>query len=106
LREARRLLAPGGRIVLTNLAPGISRLWHRWAFWDEDQHERGMAEGEVWGFRHDELVALPEPAGFRLVRREPFCRLRMTALCRNRPSGRYRWAAHCPVNLIVRGGPS
>jgi SAM-dependent methyltransferase len=72
LREARRLLAPGGRIVLTNLAPGISRLWHRWAFWDEDQHERGMAEGEVWGFRHDELVALLEPAGFRLVRREPF----------------------------------
>ena len=50
LREAHRLLTPDGRVVLTNLPPGLSRLWHAWAFWDNDQHERGMAEGEVFGF--------------------------------------------------------
>jgi SAM-dependent methyltransferase len=72
LREAKRLLAPSGRIVLTNLTPTISWLWHRWAFWDDDQHERGMAEGEQWGFRHDDLIALLARTGFRLVRRDPF----------------------------------
>jgi SAM-dependent methyltransferase len=72
LREARRLLAPGGRVVLTNLTPGLSKLWHRWAFWDEDQHERGMKEGEVYGFTHEELMTLLEGAGYRLVKRQPF----------------------------------
>ena len=67
LREARRLLRPGGQVVLTNLTPRLSRIWHAWAFWDADQHERGMAEGEVWGFTHEELVRLVATAGFELV---------------------------------------
>ena len=66
LAEAHRLLRPDGRLVLTNLSPGISRVWHRWAFWDEDQHERGMKPGEVWGFTHAELLALLRDAGFVL----------------------------------------
>lgn len=66
LAELFRLLAPGGRLVLTNLSPTVSRLWHAWAFWDEDQHERGMKDGEVWGFTRDQLIALVEQAGFRL----------------------------------------
>ena len=56
LREAHRLLAPGGRVLLTNLTPAISRLWHSYAFWDKDQHERGMKDGEVWGFTERELI--------------------------------------------------
>jgi SAM-dependent methyltransferase len=72
LREARRVLAPGGKVVLTNLTPTLSRLWHRWAFWDDDQHERGMKPGEVYGFTHEDLVALLSEAGYRLVERRPF----------------------------------
>src|SRR5262249_42188319 len=72
LREAHRLLAARGRIVLTNLTPVLSRIWHRWAFWDEDQHERGMKAGEVYGFTHDELTNLFDSAGYRLVERRPF----------------------------------
>lgn len=72
LKEARRLLAPDGRVVLTNLTPRLSRLWHAWAFWDKDQHERGMVEGEVYGFTHRELMALMTRAGFRLESRQPF----------------------------------
>jgi SAM-dependent methyltransferase len=72
LREARRLLGPGGQVVLTNLTPRLSRIWHAWAFWDADQHERGMAEGEVWGFTHEQLVGLAAEAGFALVTRRGF----------------------------------
>jgi SAM-dependent methyltransferase len=72
LREARRLLTARGRVVMTNLTPRLSRLWHRWAFWDEDQHERGMKPGEVYGFTHEELMDLLEGAGYRLVERRPF----------------------------------
>jgi len=72
LREARRLLRPGGQVVLTNLTPRLSRIWHAWAFWDADQHERGMAEGEVWGFTHAQVVGLAATAGFALVARRGF----------------------------------
>ena len=72
LREARRLLKPGGQVVMTNLTPRLSRLWHAWAFWDADQHERGMAEGEVWGFTHGQLLGLAATAGFELAARRPF----------------------------------
>lgn len=65
LAEARRLLAPGGRVLLTNLRPVVSRLWHLWAFWDDDQHERGMKSGEVFGFRDEELAELLSRSGFR-----------------------------------------
>lgn len=68
LHEARRLLAPGGRLILTNLPPFVSLLWHRYAFWDRDQHERGMIEGEVWGFTQEQMVELLEGAGFRVAR--------------------------------------
>lgn len=72
LREARRLLAAGGRLMLTNLTPRLSRLWHFWAFWDEDQNERGLKPGEVYGFTHDTLIALVAEAGFRLLKRQKF----------------------------------
>lgn len=72
LREARRVLAPGGRILATNLTPLASRIWHSWAFWDKDQHERGMKEGEVWGFTHQELVRLFEETGFQVLEKHAF----------------------------------
>lgn len=70
LAECRRILRPGGSVVLTYLAPGPSRLWHRWAFWDADQHERGMKEGEVYGFTDREIEGLVTDAGFGDIRRD------------------------------------
>ncbi len=67
LREAKRLLSPEGRVVLTNLPPFLSRVWHAWAFWDPDQHERGMGKDEVWGFTWPELEDLLAQAGFSIA---------------------------------------
>jgi SAM-dependent methyltransferase len=72
LIEARRLLAPGGQVLLTNLTPRLSRIWHAWAFWDPDQRQRGMAAGEVFGLTHAELMALATNAGFELAARHRF----------------------------------
>ena len=51
INECRRVLRPGGRVVITMLTPRTSRVWH-WlrAPWDADQRERGMQPGEVFGF--------------------------------------------------------
>lgn len=73
LNECRRVLRPGGRIVMTMLTPRTSRLWH-WlrGSWDADQRERGMRPGEVYGFTLKELVDLFDRAGFALLSRRRF----------------------------------
>lgn len=72
LLEAKRLLSPHGRLLVTNLTPLISRIWHAYAFWDDDQHERGMKEGEVYGFTRAELDDLLGGAGFIVAHRQRF----------------------------------
>ncbi len=72
LREARRVVRDDGRLLLTNLRPFVSRVWHIWAFWDKDQHERCMESGEVWGFELEELDALLKSSGWRISERRSF----------------------------------
>ena len=72
LAEACRLLTADGRVLITNLTPVVSRIWHAYAFWDADQHERGMEEGEVFGFTHQELTALLERNGLIVVGQKKF----------------------------------
>jgi SAM-dependent methyltransferase len=67
LHDACRVLTDNGRLVITNLAPTVSRIWHFFAFWDKDQHERGMKEGEVWGFTTAELIEMLSEAGFEVL---------------------------------------
>ena len=73
LNECRRVLRPGGRVVITMLTPRTSRIWH-WirAPWDADQRDRGMQPGEVFGFTSAELLELFTRAGFTLLSRERF----------------------------------
>ena len=68
LNECKRLLRPGGRVVITMLTPRTSRVWH-WlrAPWDSDQRERGMQPGEVYGFTSNQLLDLFKRAGFTLL---------------------------------------
>jgi len=67
LCEARRVLRPGGRLILTMIPPGISRFWHFLRRpWDADQRERGMAEGERYGLTQAEVRRLLEESGFSI----------------------------------------
>ena len=73
LNECRRVLRPGGRVVITMLTPRTSRIWH-WirAPWDADQRDRGMQPGEVFGFTSAQLLDLFTRAGFILLSRHRF----------------------------------
>jgi ubiquinone/menaquinone biosynthesis C-methylase UbiE len=73
LDECRRLLHPDGRVVVTMLTPGVSRVWH-WlrAPWDEDQVVRGMKAGELYGFTADQLVTLFNRHGFEFLSQHYF----------------------------------
>jgi SAM-dependent methyltransferase len=72
LAEARRILRPDGRVALTMLTPTISLAWHKFAWWDRDQHERGMKEGEEWGFSEANLLDIFGKAGLELEEKRKF----------------------------------
>lgn len=98
LKDTSRVLRPGGRFLMTMIPPRISRVWHFLRSpWDADQHERGMVEGEVFGFSRAQVVSLLADAGFEVERVVPFmlgvnslyvCRLRDGAAAGSPPQSR------------------
>jgi SAM-dependent methyltransferase len=73
LRTAHRLLSDDGRLLVTMIPPGLSRVWHRLIKkYDEDQTERGMKEGEVWGFTTDQIEQVLGVCSFSIIRHTRF----------------------------------
>jgi SAM-dependent methyltransferase len=73
LREAYRVLRPGGLVLITMIPPLISVVWHRIVYkYDTDQSERGMKEGEVYGLTASRIVQLLRTCGFEYKRRVRF----------------------------------
>jgi len=73
LREAYRVLPPGGRIVLTMINRLFGRVGHAIWWYGEDRHRGGMAEGETGGLNVSEVIDLLGGAGFENARRRRFC---------------------------------
>lgn len=72
LNEVNRLLRSGGCVYMTMLSPFWGALRHKLAWWDPDQHERGMKEGEEMGLSYKYLINLFERSGFELIKRKRF----------------------------------
>lgn len=66
LHEARRLLAPGGRVVMTMIDPILGGVGHAIWWYSEDKQRGGMLPGEVGGLWTKDIVTMCEAAGFRL----------------------------------------
>jgi len=85
IAEAYRLLRPEGLLILTNLTPVVSRIWHNLAFWDKDFHERGMQPGEKYGFWSADIERLLRENGFSIWHRKSFSLgLNTLYICRKR----------------------
>ena len=73
LKEAHRVLDANGKIIITMIPPFISTVWHFLRKpWDVDQHERGMKEGEVFGFTKSELQKMLNNCDFKATRIQHF----------------------------------
>ncbi len=67
LREARRLIRPDGRLIITMINPLLGDFGHAIWWYSEDKKRGGMKEGEVGGMWTSEIVQLCQAAGFRLA---------------------------------------
>jgi len=66
LQEARRLLKPDGRLIITMINPLLGDFGHAIWWYSEDKKRGGMKEGELGGMWTSEIVCLCEAAGFKL----------------------------------------
>ncbi len=72
LLEVNRLLQDGGRVYMTMLSPFWGVLRHKLAWWDPDQHERGMEHGEEMGLSSKYIIKLFNECGFFLIKKQRF----------------------------------
>lgn len=71
LAEARRLLRPGGRVLITMINPILGGVGHAVWWYSEDKH-RDVDEGEVGGMWTKDVVRLCGEAGLTLARHKRF----------------------------------
>ena len=76
LRECHRVLLPKGRVLITTIGPLMGKLRHKLAWWDKDQTERTLTNGELMGMDVASVRELLRRTGFALKGRIRFvCRM-------------------------------
>lgn len=71
LAEARRVLRPGGRVLVTMIERVLGAIGHVLWWYSEDKH-RAVADGEVMGMDRREVSTLLLEAGFENVTHRAF----------------------------------
>ncbi len=71
IKEAHRVLRPGGRLIATMIGKFIGDIGHAIWWYSEDKH-REVADGEVMGIDPDGMVRLFESGGFENIRVKGF----------------------------------
>lgn len=66
LHEAKRLLKPGGQLIITMINPFLGNIGHALWWYDEHRERGGMEEGEVGGLWKWEILQMCESEGFQL----------------------------------------
>lgn len=72
IQEARRVLKPNGRIIITMINPFIGFLCHKLAIKDFDQIERGMRKEEKYGLTTIYILKIFNTLGFALENHKTF----------------------------------
>lgn len=67
LKEAHRVLDTGGQLLITMINPFIGYLCHKLVWWNKDQNERGIKEGENLGLSNKYVINIATSAGLKLV---------------------------------------
>jgi len=71
LKEAFRLLKPGGKVIATMISPLVGKIGHKIWWYSEEKH-RGMAEGEEMGIGRTDMFILLKNAGFADIQEQSF----------------------------------
>jgi SAM-dependent methyltransferase len=72
LKEARRLITPGGTLIITMIDPILGEIGHKIWWYSEDKHRGGMIEGEIGGMWNSDIIRLCQAAGFELAEQRRF----------------------------------
>lgn len=72
LAEARRVIRPGGKVIVTMIGPRTGRLNHLLAWCDPDLRERHAAADELPGLSRETVLSLAAATGLKCVREERF----------------------------------
>lgn len=72
LREARRLLKPDGKVIITMINPILGNIGHAIWWYSEDKERGGMKEGELGGMWTKDIVVLLREARFQLTEHRRF----------------------------------